>query len=73
MDKRPVTLIYDPIMFKGGSKVATSDALAQCNPQTQRFIVLTADKQYWQKSEFHQLHDAKIYSLPLCKWTSKHH
>ncbi|KHT38763.1 glycosyltransferase family 4 protein [Vibrio sinaloensis] len=73
MDKRPVTLIYDPIMFKGGSKVATSDALAQCNPQTQRFIVLTADKQYWQKSEFHQLHDAKICSLPLCKWTSQHH
>lgn len=73
MDNRPITLIYDPITFKGGSKVATSDALALCPTTDQKFVVITADKQYWENTEFCQQDDTSVYHLPLAKWLTRHH
>tara|TARA_Y100001956_G_C4114978_1_gene184417 strand:+ start:532 stop:1701 length:1170 start_codon:yes stop_codon:yes gene_type:complete len=73
MSKLPITLIYDPIMFKGGSKVATSDALNLCSNQTQYFVVVTADSEFWEKTEFYKKHQPRVYDLPLSKWLTLHH
>lgn len=73
MAKLVTTLIYDPILFKGGSKVATSDALHLCSPDSHQFIIITADKHYWHSTEFYRKHQPIVCSMPLSKWLSAHH
>ncbi|ROV59604.1 glycosyltransferase family 1 protein [Vibrio ponticus] len=69
--KRQHNIIFDPIPFKGGSKIATSEALSLCSNETVRFTVITVNPDYWQQSELakqHQLNIVTIYTIPwLCE------
>jgi hypothetical protein len=46
--KTASTIVFDPIPFHGGSKVATSAALKQC-PNSSKFYILTATPNSWAK------------------------
>ncbi|GAK86835.1 glycosyltransferase SypJ [Vibrio ponticus] len=64
-------IIFDPIPFKGGSKIATSEILALCDKQSTRFTVMTVDANFWQESELakqHRVNIVRLYSLP---WLSR--
>ncbi len=65
-------LIFDPIPFKGGSKIATNDALAESNPN-QRFVVVTIEPKFWQQSRLQQSHNIQIIKLWLLPWLNKFH
>lgn len=65
------TLVFDPVTFKGGSKVATCDALAECRTQDNEFVVLTATPQFWRDSDFHHTHKVSIVTLYQLSYLSK--
>lgn len=71
MDKK-TCLVFDPIPFKGGSKIATSDALLQSHPQ-QIFIVATVDPDFWLRSHLHQSHNTRIMRLWLVPALNRQH
>lgn len=54
------TIVFDPIPFHGGSKVATSAALKQC-PETSKLYILTATPNSWSKG----LPSAHIQTLSI--------
>jgi len=60
--KRKHCLIFDPIAFAGGSKIATNCALSQCDNST-RFTVVTASPNCW-KSGLLNDHQLSIVYLP---------
>lgn len=60
MVKSNFTLVFDPIPFKGGSKIATSDALNTCRVNGNQFIVLTVQPEFWINSDFYAKHDVII-------------
>lgn len=64
-------LIYDPISFTGGSKIATSDALALCDSQRCQFTVITSDPTFWQNSSLAVTHSLKVVRLPEIKSLKK--
>ncbi|WP_052810315.1 glycosyltransferase family 4 protein [Vibrio renipiscarius] len=64
-------LIFDPIPFKGGSKIATSEALNQCNPDEVQLTILTVDREYWQHSSLVQNHKVNIVTLTSIPWLSQ--
>ena len=73
MADQPITLVYDPITFKGGSKIATSDALNLCPVDTQHFLVISADTAYWQQTEFYQRHQPTVINMPMASVLTRHH
>lgn len=73
MANLPTTLVYDPITFKGGSKIATSDALNLCTVNKQHFLVISADTGYWQQTEFYQRHQPTLIKLPMAALLTRHH
>ncbi len=64
-------LIFDPIPFKGGSKIATSEALSQCQQDDVHFTIVTVDKAFWQQSELAANHEIKIISITAIPWLSR--
>ena len=54
------SLVFDPIGFSGGSKVATSEALALCNAKNSRFTILTASPKCWSNSSLALNHNVSI-------------
>lgn len=73
MDNRNQTLVFDPIPFKGGSKIATSDALNLCDHKHCQFIILTVDPTYWQTTELCSQENTRIFKLRHIPWLTKHH
>ncbi|EEX92412.1 glycosyltransferase [Vibrio orientalis CIP 102891 = ATCC 33934] len=73
MDSHNATLVFDPIPFKGGSKIATSDALNLCDRESCHFIILTVDPEYWQATELCAQHTVKVAKLWHLAWLMKHH
>lgn len=67
------TLIFDPITFKGGSKIATSDALNVCRTESNEFIVVTVDPNYWQETEFFAKHQVTTEKIIAISWLMKQH
>lgn len=63
MAKSNLILVFDPIPFKGGSKIATSDALNICRTDNNQFIVLTIQPQFWRKSDFFANHEVSLVSF----------
>lgn len=57
-------LIYDPIAFHGGSKIATRMALQQVGSNQVRLTILTRDPASWQHAELNSKHQVKIIRLP---------
>ncbi|EGU35637.1 hypothetical protein VIBRN418_01837 [Vibrio sp. N418] len=64
-------VIFDPIPFKGGSKIATSEALRQCDRQQVTFTVLTVDRDFWQNSMFANQHRVNVLPLIALPWVSR--
>ena len=64
-------LIFDPIPFKGGSKIATSEALSLCNSQQVTFTVLTVDDTFWLSSRLVRQRNANVVSLTSIPWISQ--
>ena len=64
-------LIFDPIPFKGGSKIATSEALSLCDTQQVTFTVLTVDDTFWFNSRLVRQHNTKVVSLTAMPWISR--
>lgn len=56
-------LVFDPIAFSGGSKVATNEALSICSGHKSQFTVLTASPKCWMKGALVQEHDISIVRL----------
>ncbi|WP_394125531.1 glycosyltransferase family 4 protein [Vibrio hepatarius] len=73
MGSRSQTLVFDPIPFKGGSKIATSDALNLCNRKNCEFIILTVDPAYWQATELCSHNEVRVAKLWHVAWLMKHH
>ncbi|MFM2590009.1 glycosyltransferase [Vibrio sp. TBV020] len=73
MDNRNTTLVFDPIPFKGGSKIATSDALNVCDNSSCQFVVLTVEPEYWEGTELYSQHDVKVTKIWHSAWLMKHH
>lgn len=67
------TLIFDPITFKGGSKIATSDALNVCRIASNEFIVLTVDPEFWKATEFYAKHNVTLRKVSAVSWLMKKH
>ena len=68
---RQHNIIFDPIPFKGGSKIATSEALALCDQRKVRFTVITIDKAFWLNSQLAQQHSVRIISIKAVPWLSR--
>ncbi|EGU47607.1 glycosyltransferase [Vibrio ichthyoenteri ATCC 700023] len=64
-------LVFDPIPFKGGSKIATSEVLRQCDANKVTFTVLTVDSQFWRNSLLARQHDINIISFSSIPWVSR--
>jgi glycosyltransferase involved in cell wall biosynthesis len=60
-------LIFDPIAFLGGSKIATREALSLTNKSKTRFTILTADKGSWDESYLSEHHDVSLFHLPALR------
>ena len=74
MAKSNLTLVFDPIPFKGGSKIATSDALNVCRVRDNRFLVMTVDPEFWQSSDFYANHNVQLVRIwPLLGLMKVHH
>ncbi|NVD06715.1 glycosyltransferase family 4 protein [Vibrio sp. JPW-9-11-11] len=73
MAKQPITLLFDPIPFKGGSKVATSDALNCTDANNNHYLVLTVDIEFWQQTSFYQQHNVKCQVIRPVKWLIHRH
>ena len=56
-------LVFDPIPFKGGSKIATAVALGTCKVDAKRFVVATVDPTFWRNSDFYRTHDVQVVRL----------
>ncbi|WMN86226.1 glycosyltransferase family 4 protein [Vibrio parahaemolyticus] len=67
------TLIFDPIAFKGGSKIATSDALNVCRVESNDFIVATVDTAFWKQTEFYAKHNVTLISISPVPWLMSQH
>lgn len=67
------TLVFDPIPFKGGSKIATSDALNVCRTTNSEFIVLTVDPDFWQNTEFFDKHKVTVTKIATVSWLMRQH
>ncbi|GAB2660028.1 glycosyltransferase [Vibrio panuliri] len=65
---RQHNIIFDPIAFKGGSKIATAEALSLCEPSKVHFTVITCDREFWQQSALAKVHRVKIVKLPAIPW-----
>ncbi|MGF1909741.1 glycosyltransferase family 4 protein [Vibrio kasasachensis] len=64
-------IIFDPIPFKGGSKIATSEALSLCDPKLAHFTVVTVDKAFWSNSKLAQQHNIRIVTIKSVPWLSR--
>ncbi|RJX66487.1 glycosyltransferase family 1 protein [Vibrio sinensis] len=64
-------LLFDPISFKGGSKIATSEALSLCHHHNITFTILTVNPEYWKTSRLVQQQNATIKVIPDFAWFSK--
>lgn len=64
------SLVFDPISFKGGSKIATLEALLVCQASKTKFTVLTADPESWRHSGDH---DITVIKLPTIKLLAQCH
>lgn len=58
-------LVFDPIPFFGGSKVATQEMLNQCNSNDVLFTVLTVNPSCWQHESSLNSHQIKLIHLKL--------
>ena len=67
------TLIFDPITFKGGSKLATVEALRLCRADKNQFIVATVQPQFWKECKLSHSHTIDVIKLPLVKALAKQH
>ncbi|MEZ8101641.1 glycosyltransferase family 4 protein [Vibrio bivalvicida] len=67
------TLVFDPITFKGGSKIATSDALNVCRISSNEFVVLTVDPEFWKGTEFYAKHNVTLSKISAFSWLMKQH
>lgn len=67
------TLIFDPITFKGGSKIATVEALSLCRADINHFVIATADVEFWKSCKLTASHSVDIVALPLIKPLAKQH
>lgn len=73
MAKPPITVIFDPIPFKGGSKVATSDALNCTDASNHQYLVITVDKAFWQQTAFYQQHNVTCQYVRPVRWLIHRH
>ncbi|MDB1125725.1 hypothetical protein [Vibrio algarum] len=64
-------LVFDPIPFFGGSKVATQEALNQCHSDDVFFTVLTVNPSCWQKEFSLNTHQIKLIHLKAPKFFSR--
>lgn len=64
-------VIFDPIPFKGGSKIATSEALRHCDANQVSFTVLTVDAAFWRSSLLARQHNINIVSLGSLPWLNQ--
>lgn len=58
-------LVFDPISFSGGSKVATSEALSLCDEKNTQFTILTASPKCWSNSSLALSHNVSIIKLHI--------
>ncbi|KEY91747.1 lipopolysaccharide synthesis protein [Candidatus Photodesmus blepharus] len=64
-------LVFDPISFNGGSKIATRDILTLTNSTKIKFTIITMDRRSWENIHFLEHHEVSIYSLPYLNYLSK--
>ncbi|MDE1236574.1 glycosyltransferase family 4 protein [Vibrio aestuarianus] len=64
-------IIFDPIAFKGGSKIATREALSLCDHTTTRFTVITSSLESWQDVGFSDKQTVDFISLPSFRFIAK--
>ncbi|WP_375754007.1 glycosyltransferase family 4 protein [Vibrio sp. HN007] len=57
-------LIFDPVPFSGGSKIAVREMLALCNPDNVKFTVLTNNPASWSDKDTKDRLTVMSYSLP---------
>ena len=67
------SLIFDPITFKGGSKLATTEALRLCKKDSNHFIIATVQPDFWKEGKLSQFHSTEVVTLPLSKALAKVH
>lgn len=67
------TLIFDPITFKGGSKLATAEILRLCKTNSNHFVIATVQPTFWKNSRLAQSHSVEIVTLALSKGLAKQH
>jgi len=53
-------LIFDPIPFSGGSKIATREAAYRCLQNNVKFTILTASTRCWNDTAFNQKHSVSF-------------
>ncbi|USD67795.1 glycosyltransferase family 4 protein [Vibrio sp. SCSIO 43136] len=61
-------LVFDPIPFAGGSKIATLNMLAHTDPERVKFTVITASPSCWRIDTPHQI---DVVSLASPRWLAK--
>ena len=66
-------LVFDPISFKGGSKIATLEALGTVSAGQCQFTVVTATPKIWQDPTLTNRFSVKIIPLPLIRSMAKCH
>ncbi len=65
-----MNLIFDPIPFAGGSKIATSCALSHCDNRLTTFTVVTASPKCWHSSELSN-EQLSIIFMPCPAWLAQ--
>ncbi|WP_070971432.1 glycosyltransferase family 4 protein [Vibrio sonorensis] len=58
-------LLFDPVPFKGGSKIATDAALSLTKGGKVKYTVLTADVSFWQESDLAKECNTDIVRFPM--------
>lgn len=64
-------IIFDPIAFKGGSKIATREALSLCDHTTTRFTVITSSLPSWQDVGFTDKQMVDFITLPSFRFIAQ--
>ncbi|MGF1694167.1 glycosyltransferase family 4 protein [Vibrio lamellibrachiae] len=64
-------LIFDPVAFLGGSKIASKEALLLTNPNHSKYTILTAHKESWSNDDFCKQHQVNVITVPSIAGLSK--
>ncbi|OIQ26292.1 glycosyltransferase family 4 protein [uncultured Vibrio sp.] len=60
-------LIFDPIAFLGGSKIATREALSLTSESKTKYTIVTTHQDSWDNSYLTEHHDVQFIQLPALK------